>query len=187
VSLAARVRVDAGRGLLAEADERIDELEDVLDTPVGDYWVSGRQTLTDMLNTPRSTLELVTRHRETLQRVSGRRTFRGIVRWVEAVRPVLLAEHADEMNYAADTMGANGGYHVAADRIVSNGGVRERIVVTATTVSPPPRARGARPRTKGRRRAGTTRRSSRSSPCRISDDEHDLARSGGCLGVEAVA
>ncbi|HEX5582517.1 hypothetical protein [Gaiella sp.] len=171
--------------LLAEASERIEELDDVIDTPVGAHFVSGRQRLAEMLDTPAPTVALVANHRETLQRVSGRTTTRGIVRWVDTVRPVLLAELAEDMDYAAGTQGAIGGYAVVDDRFVDNSlRITPAPASTACAVSAPAaRARRSRPR--ARRRSTSTRRSR--SPGRPSDDEHHPARHVGPRGVGAAS
>jgi len=81
-----------GRELLDAADERIAGLAYGFDFPIREYGVTGRDVLADLLVSPRSTRELVALHRRSLQRASGRRTFWGIARWVDRVRPVLLAD-----------------------------------------------------------------------------------------------
>jgi hypothetical protein len=183
------------RVLLDEVDERLAELEYV--NGAG-YLVTGIEALTQMLDTHRSTAEIVAENYETLQPVIRRETFDEVVAWVDAVRPRLLADLAYDMDHAADWMGANGGYRVTVGRMVTNGGAAERIVLEAVesermlaaaaaapaTVSPPTRARASR--SSGRRRTGA-RRSSRGSPGRPADDEPDPARPGGCLGVGAAA
>jgi hypothetical protein len=175
-----------GRALLAEADERIADLEYV--NGAG-YLVIGTEALTGMLDHHRSTAENVARNFETFQRVSGRDTFAEVVEWVDAVHPVLLADRRYDMNRAADAMGAKGGYVVTAGRAVTNGGAWEQIVLASamrptclTIVAPPIRGRASRSR---RRRSGA-RRSSRGTPGRRADDEPDPARYGGSRGVGAA-
>jgi hypothetical protein len=174
--------------LLAAAGDRLDaELEYVLDTPVGGHRVSGRRALAELLDCPRSTRAIVASHRDTLRRVSGRRTFRGILRWVDRVRPVLLSELAGDVNHAADSQGAVADYVVVDSRMVASERVAPMLAPAAATLVDQP----ARTATAGRsRRAARRRRAGRGrarSPGRPSDDEHDLARHVGRSGAEAAA
>ena len=169
------------RGLLAASADRIDELEYVVDTDAGDYVVSGIKQLTTMLDSPLSTLEVVVRHRETLEWVSGRRTVREIIKWVDTVRLVLLADEAYDMNRAADWMGANGGYVVVAERTVTNRTGAEGLALTSLPeIAVAAVAQTGRPRSLGRRRAAA-RRASSGSPGRLADDDpHEpCSRRGG--------
>jgi hypothetical protein len=164
----------AGR-LLAEAAERIAELGYVSGCPTCEYVVTGREVLTDMLNSPRSSRAMVAANYETLRRVSGRRTFRAIVRWVDTVRPALLADRAYDMNRAADWTGASGGYVVASGRKVANENTPVVLLPVAATTRPSSRPI-ARVRAGRRRRSSSTRRSSRGSPDREPSDPSDPSR-----------
>jgi hypothetical protein len=166
-----------GRSLLRDAADRIDELAYVVSADVDDLHVSGIEALVAMLDGPRSTPELVAANREDLALVSDRRTTRGIVRWIDAVRPVLLGDVAREQSRWDYTRP----HVVAAGRMVVAAGSAAERNIEARAARRLPRVgllRGARvgrgraPRRRSARLSG----SRRGSPGR-QDDPDPLARS----------
>jgi hypothetical protein len=162
-----------GEAMLAEASDRIDELEYVLDTPAGEYLVTGKDELTRMLDSPRSTPAIVAANLETLRRVSGRRSFHRVVQWVDAVRPVLLDREADRANEGAAYAGAASVYVVSGGMVVPDGSSAHRELVArdrwlARFVRPLVRVRDRGRARRGRR---STSRTSARSPGREPEPE----------------
>jgi hypothetical protein len=170
-----------GLRLLRAARERIEALGYWVDTGEGEYWVSGSEVLASLLDSPKSTQWLVALHYETLRQVSGRGTRQDVVRWVDEVRPVLLAELADDLDHATDSVGAVGGYGVVAGRVVARPADPLGCLAESRVRRSPRRwVRVPRPRGRGPRRRSTSSRRGRScSPGRSSDEPHELTRPDG--------
>lgn len=182
-----KARALAGRLFDAAADRIEGQLACVVSTPVGEYEVSGREALTEMLNSPDATRKIVACNLDALREVSGRRTFHGIVRWVDAVRPVLLEDKAREGN-GIDFVSPQ---VVAAGRmVVREGGVVERELCTSERRRAPlmmrlPRV--VRARARGHRRRSATRRSRSGSPAREPGEPPEPPSRGRSDGLRAAA
>jgi hypothetical protein len=144
---------------------------DVVDTPVGEYVVTGFDRLVELFDTDAGDEVIDAEHGDELAELTELDR-REVLEWITIVRLIVLKQHADALNQAAASVGAHDDYVVGDGRVVSGRMhaelAREQAVASrrnrlAVIVRPVVRAR---PRARGRRSRTTARRSPARSPGR---------------------